>query len=188
MSIFALAAVAAQFIGSPPALAPPPSGAVRATLTEFLTLTVSPEGRVIGCAARLDTGAPVDDADNCARMRRAAMRPARDDAGVAMFGVVTVRQGWGGQRPDSLPAEMYVKLAQLPSGVDAAAVAALTLVVGPDGRTESCAVARSSGNDTLDRVACRAVSDGGFAVSTDTGGPASRYVRPLLVGFVQGVR
>ena len=185
MSIVVLAAVAAQFVGSPPVLSTTPMGGSRA-LTEYLTLTVSPTGQIVGCEARLSTGAPVDDRENCGRLRRAAMQPARDDAGRPVFGLVTVMQQWGSDRSGAAPADLYLKLARLPGGVNAQATSALTVVVGFDGKPESCTVARTSGSDALDRIACRGVSENGLtAAASDSGRLSGRYVRPLLVGFVQ---
>ena len=186
MSVFALAAVAAQFIGPPPALAATSIEAGRGALTEFLTISVSATGQVLGCDARLNTGAPVDDPENCRRLQRAALRPAHDDAGTPVSGIVTLMVPWRTSRSTALPAEIYVKLAHLPAVAGAQAVSALTLVVGADGRPESCSVARSSGSDALDRVACRTAETTGLTVPPGYGvTPAGRYVRPLLVGFIQ---
>ena len=124
-------------------------------------------------------------------LSRTRFAPARDAAGVAMPAVVRVDLSLNHAATLRPPAnvspepgrlDFAMQVARLPNG-GSLAVADLVLTTGTDGRVKACDVARSTGSDALDRLACRQMADTTFYPGVDRDKQPLVALRQVSVGF-----
>lgn len=198
MGLFAtFAALAATLAALPPSVHAPLDVPADITKTapsgvEVFQLVVSPEGTVVSCQAHILGRDPVRDVQNCRLLLRLRATPASDQEGHKIHGVVKIYATWmvyrAGQ-PAPLPAspsteaDLYLPVSQLPAGVREDVTNYLVLVVGADGKVETCEVGRSSGHSALDNASCRAIIANGTEPLKDKSGMAVRSVQGFEIGF-----
>jgi len=147
---------------------------------------VSPSGDVLGCQIAIPSKFADLDAAACPGMKRAKFSPGRDRNGDAAYSLfenwVTWSIGGALKQPDTIDVELTVN--HLPQGSPAKPVSKLALTVSKTGAVESCSVVRSSGNESLDGVACSSgVQSARISPLTDENDNPVESVQPLNVAF-----
>lgn len=192
-AVIALAAAGAQFISTPPVLDVDPALARRMKSgVEYLTLETNTSGAIIGCHVRISDGSAYEDARNCKRLQKLKATPATDQSGQASYSKdIVVMIAWGGFDPRRLrwsnPNSIYLEVNRLPDGIHSDAITHVMMVVSTSGKIETCDVSGSSGNSTLDTLACKTALSSSTEALRDASGVPVRSVQGLDVGFVPKV-
>ena len=191
ITILALAAsTPATVIGTPPALAASPAAARQSRDgIEFVAVTISDDGLVVGCQAKLANGTAYEDRSNCRELGKARFEPARDDKGQSVYSTMTLALTWhsmtavrdqvtdaptaGIANPDAV----YLALNHMPPAMTGTVGAGIRVVLDSAGAVTDCEITRSSGNASLDRLAC--ASGPAMAHLTALTGADGRPVRSL---------
>ncbi len=159
-----------------------------------IEVTVDPTGVPVRCEVTV-SGLRSLDRSACEMMiRRARFAPAREGDGTPMFAVV--RQDFTvnsipALRRSNGPAEtarrvdFAVPVAALP-GTERMVVVDLLLTTDAAGRVGRCDVAATSGQPTVDGVACRQIASATFAPARDRAGNPVPALRQVSVAFAAG--
>ncbi len=153
---------------------------------EFVSVLVSPTGAVEKCDIIVPSKfRDLDDAA-CAHIMKAKVAPAKDTDGSPIYGVIRKWNTWSIGGPAKPPTTVDVTLTvnRLPPDLPPNPISKLTLVVDAVGKVERCEVATSSGNPSLDVVACTAgIAAAKVDTVKDASGAAVRAAVPFDVAF-----
>lgn len=163
---------------------------------EYLTATISAEGAVVDCHAKLSDDSPFQDVHNCHDFAKVRFQPARDGKGQPIASIMTIALQWHSltslrdQVVDAPAADMaapdsvYLAVNRLPDGTNGMAHADIGFVLDSAGRAEECELKRSSGSPALDRLACASgPAMAHVAVAHGADGQPIRSLRTLRVNF-----
>ena len=106
-------------------------------------LSISPQGKPIGCAIEMSSGhKDLDDVTCALLMRRASFDPARDAAGAPAYGAFRIASIWwtGDGEPPAVPLlrEVETNVARLPEDLESPIIASAAVLVGADGAVSDC--------------------------------------------------
>lgn len=122
-----------------------------------VALTISPAGKVIACRPMASGNRAFIDEQACDLLKRTAFQPAHSAAGEPTYGKILLKLDLPRDAAaKALPlVDVDIAIERLPQGALLHPVAQLALTVDPQGKVESCVVAKSSGSPQLDAVACK---------------------------------
>jgi TonB family protein len=128
--------------------------------TTWFDVLIDEAGQPFGCKTVSSSEVKALDEVSCRlMMQRARFQPARDQFGAAVPSVFRRSASWtldGNGRRSAPPVDVLLTVSRLPEGTKPEVL--VNVVEDPDGRSEVCSVATSSGSDRLDRIACDLVS------------------------------
>lgn len=160
-----------------------------------LDLTIDRTGQPVRCDVTMSDGNRALDRVACDMLlRRARFTPALDPSGAPVAAVMrqdfTVNSQAALRRSGDPAAtarrvDFALPVARVPKAGDVP-VADLLLMTDAGGRVATCAVATSTADAGLDRLACRELVATTFAPARDRDGKAMPALRQVSVGFVAG--
>lgn len=160
-----------------------------ADVTTF-DLTIDRSGKPSHCAIVIRSGSDKLDAAVCkALVKRARFRPAIGLDGSTVFYVRRDRVVWipHGTGPNRAYDDADVVITSPDIRSESDHLAELLLTIGEDGTVSKCSISRSSGEESLDNLACRVASDPHIALPIfDAAGHKVPGLRSLFIAFRAG--
>ncbi len=161
-----------------------------------LDLTIAADGALDRCDVVVRTGSGRLERGVCDQLRRERFLPARDGQGAAIPAFMRCRyatlpqgmsepasRGMAAAIMNAVKSDFAIPVDHLPATATKPAVGVL-IVTGPDGKVVDCIAGTTSGDSTLDRLACTTIATADFPPVRDGTGQPIRAIRELAVGFV----
>lgn len=145
----------------------------------WFDVLIDDAGQPFGCKTVSSSEVKSLDEVSCRlMMQRAHFQPARDQFGTVVPSVFRRSANWtldGNGRRSAPPVDLLLTVNKIPEGTKPEVV--VNTVESPDGRSEACSVATSSGSDRLDKIACESMS--GVQMVDPLVGPTGLKVRAV---------